>query len=101
ALLPPRILSLANDSSVRVRFQAALTIGEFENPKSQAALLGILQRDYRFRWSRLAVFSSLRAGAAELFRLLLADADFRQTIDESKTASVRELADLIGARAEN
>jgi len=96
--LPPKILALANDTSPRVRFQAALTIGECESSGAQAALLNILQRDYRFRWSRLAVLSSLRAGAAEIFRSLLTEAGFHQTIDENKVALIRELADLIGAR---
>ncbi|MEO6183268.1 MAG: PVC-type heme-binding CxxCH protein [Verrucomicrobiota bacterium] len=97
-LLPPKILALADDISSRVRFQAALTIGEFESPGAQSALLNILRRDYRFRWSRLAVLSSLRVGGSEIFRSLFTEADFRQTIDENKTALIRELADLIGAR---
>jgi len=97
--LPPKILALSNDTSPRVRFQAALTIGDFESPGNQAALLNILRRDSRFRWSRLAALSSLRNGASEIFRSLLANADFHQIIDENKTALIRELTDLIGARA--
>ena len=100
-LLPARILALANDASPRVRLQAALTLGEFENPGAQVALLNILRRDYAFRWSRLAVLSSLRtsAEAAEIFCTVITEPDFHQKIDQSKTDLVRELADLIGARA--
>jgi putative membrane-bound dehydrogenase-like protein len=101
AVLPPKILSLANDPAPRVRFQAALTLGEFENPGTQAALLNVLRRDHRFYWSRLAVFSSLRSGASEIFRSLLADPNFRRTPDGDKIALIRELADLIGARLAN
>ena len=97
--LPSRILALANDPDSRVRFQAALTLGEFEISGSQAALLNILRRDYRFRWSRVAVFSSLRNGVTEVFQLLLGDAAFRATPDDDKLSVIRELADLIGARA--
>ncbi len=99
-VLPPNILSLTDDPSARVRFQAALTLGEFENPGNHAALLKILRRDYQFRWSRLAVFSSLRNGASEMFRSLLADTDFLRTPDENKIALTRELTDLIGGRSE-
>ena len=42
--LQERILSLASDRASRVRFQAALTIGEFELAGKQAALLQILQQ---------------------------------------------------------
>ena len=97
--LPAKILALADDPSPRVRFQAALTIGELEVPEAPAALLKILRRDYGFRWSRLAVLSSLRTGAPELFRSLLTTSDFYQTADENKLALIHELADLIGARA--
>jgi len=97
--LQSKILALADDPSPRVRFQAALTIGEFENPGAPAALLNVLRSDYRWRGSRLAVLSSLRSGASERFRSLLADANFHQTLDEGKTAVIRELADLIGARS--
>ena len=97
--LQERILSLASDRASRVRFQAALTIGEFELAGKQAALLQILSRDYQYRWTRLAVLSSLQNGAEELFKSLIADEHFRQANDTNAAACIRELAGLIGARA--
>jgi putative membrane-bound dehydrogenase-like protein len=97
--LTAKILTLADDPMPRVRFQAALTIGELEAPESTAILGKLLRRDYGFRWSRLAVLSSLRTGAPELFCSLITTSDFHQTVDENKLALIRELADLIGARS--
>ena len=97
--LQTKILALANDAAPRVRFQTALAIGEFENTGAQTALLKILRRDHLFRGSRLAVLSSLRRGASDVFRSLLAGTDFLQTLDEGKISLIRELADLIAARS--
>ena len=74
-------------------------MGEFEHPDSQAALLRILKRDCAFRWSRLAVLSSLRHGEDQLFRALLSDTGFRREPTPEKLDLTEELADLIGARA--
>ncbi len=97
--LRARILVMADDANARVRFQTALTLGEFEHLDSQAALSRILRQDYAFRWSRLAVLSSLRHGEDQLFRALLSDTGFRREPTPEKLDLTEELADLIGARA--
>lgn len=93
-----RILALAKDSSPRVRFQTALTIGQFDRPEANGVLLQILRRDFSYRWTRLAVLSSLRRGEDALLRALLTDAEFRSDRNAAKLALVGELADLTGAR---
>lgn len=93
------ILALADDPAARVRFQAALTIGQFEDPDANRVLLRILRRDFGYRWTRLAVLSSLRNGEEELLRALLEDAGFRTPATSAKIDLIRELADLIGARS--
>ncbi len=97
--LRKRALTLAADPVSRVRFQAALTLGNFEHPQANEALRQILLRDHPYRWTRLAVLSSLRAGEADLLESLLADASFRSQIADSKLELTGELADLIGSRA--
>jgi putative heme-binding domain-containing protein len=97
--LTKRVLALADDPSARVRFQTALTLGEFDSPQTRDALMKIVKRDCRYEWSRLAVLSSLRDGAAEFFVRFIDDAEFRQASDDHKTSLMHELADLIGARA--
>jgi len=97
--LRQQILKLAEDADPRVRFQASFTLGQFEQPPTQDALLKILLRDYPFRWSRLAALSSVRSGAEKLLTALLADDGFLQGLTDAKLALASELADLIGARA--
>jgi len=90
-VLPTRVLALAEDPDPRVRFQAALTLGEFNLPSVPAALRTILLADHASRWTRLAVLSSLRSGADQLLISLLPD----QRLDP---VVLRELSDLAAAR---
>ncbi|MBI2928254.1 MAG: HEAT repeat domain-containing protein [Verrucomicrobia bacterium] len=97
--LQDKIIALAEHENPRVRFQAALSIGQFVHPASAAALRKILLRDYAFRWSRLAVLSSLRPGQEFFFVALLTDSDQWAQLDDAKLKLVEEFAELIGARS--
>lgn len=99
AALQQRVLSLARDASARVRFQAALTIGECDHPEAADALLAILRQDHEHRWTRVAALSSLRANAETLFKSLLDDISFRRTATAGKLDLIKELAGLVAARA--
>ena len=92
------ILALDKDDDARVRFQAALTLGQFEDSSTTNALLNILRRDYSHRWTRLATLSSLKTGETEVF-LSLVEPAFLADGAEAKLDLVRELADLVGARS--
>ncbi|HKS35802.1 MAG TPA: c-type cytochrome, partial [Verrucomicrobiae bacterium] len=96
--LPPRILALARDPAPRVRFQAALTIGQLEHPYVREALRAILMNDHPHRWTRVAVLSSLRSGADDLFVSLLGNEAFSREAVPRKTELFRELADLAASR---
>jgi putative membrane-bound dehydrogenase-like protein len=87
------IVAMADDPSLRVRFQVALTLGELDHPDRTAALVGILRRDAGHRYSRLAVASALGDGAVDALRAVLGDP---ATMPEAATVA-RELADLAGA----
>ncbi len=97
--LQDKILALAEDENPRVRFQAALSIGQFEHSASSAALRKILVHDYAFRWSRLAVLSSLRPGQELFFVALLTEPDQWAQLDDDKLKLLEEFAELIGARS--
>jgi putative heme-binding domain-containing protein len=97
--LQRRVLILAKDADARVRFQASLTLGQFEHPDASAALLGILRRDHAQRWARVAALSSVRSGEEAMLRSLLEDAAFQRENNASKLELAGELADLIGARS--
>jgi putative membrane-bound dehydrogenase-like protein len=97
--LSNKIPLLADDSSARVRFQVACTVGQLDDSQVAVTLRRILLRDFGYRWTRLAALSSVRTNAGDLFKSLFANPAFRATVSEPKTDLVRELADLIGARA--
>ena len=96
--LQERVVSLANDPSSRVRFQAALSIGECDHPGTAAALLAILRQDCEQRWTVLAVLSSIRAGAENPLRSLVEDVGFRRVPTPGKIELIKELAGLVAAR---
>jgi putative membrane-bound dehydrogenase-like protein len=96
--LQQRVLALANDIDPRVRFQAALTLGQLDAPGTLPALQRILSLDHNSRWTRLAVLSSLRRDESRLLENILADLAFRAP-DPSRAQTIREVSELCGARA--
>ncbi len=99
AQLQSAVLARANDPDARVRFQAALTIGQFQHEHSLAALQGILLRDAEHKWSRAAVLSSLSDGESALLLALLKESANTPQPSGPMLESVREVAALCGARA--
>jgi putative membrane-bound dehydrogenase-like protein len=72
-----RLLALADDAELRVRYQTAFSLGEMPNsPERNAALVKIEKRDLADGYVRSAVLSSLAEGAGEVVRLLAADPTF-------------------------
>ena len=74
-----KLIALASDSEIRVRYQLAFTLGELKVPARTAALAGILRGDPANPWIRLAVFSSLAEGAGDMFSTLAADKKWRSS----------------------
>jgi putative membrane-bound dehydrogenase-like protein len=77
--LRAKLITLAADPDLRVRYQLAFSLGEIQDAERGAALATILKRDSADRWVRLAVFSSLKTGAGDLFVALAADKDWCAT----------------------
>ncbi len=95
ASLLKRVLELADDADARVRFQAALSLGEVDDPRAAAALTSILRRDMRDPWTRAAVLSARPSLAGPLLVELMTDETFRR--DESMGPLARDLAMIVGA----
>lgn len=91
----------ASDRDARVRFQAALTLGEFQIDQPQDALREILLRDVRHRWSRVAVLSSVGGDAEFLLASLMSRAARPEFGADGMLDALREVADLVGARGGN
>ena len=91
--LAEAVRSLADDSEARVRFQAALTLGEVPDDAATQALVRIAKRDARDPWLRLAVLSSAAGRADRLMESLA-----KVKPDESGFALLAQLAAVVGAR---
>jgi putative membrane-bound dehydrogenase-like protein len=95
------ILERAEDSSARVRFQAAGTLGFIESAATtndSLALEKIFLTDLPHRWSRLAVLSSLGSNEREFAQKVLRSPQFPKRPLDAQRDAVREMADLGGAR---
>ncbi len=81
-----RVVALADDPDPRVRFQAALSLGEWDNEAILAPLAKIANANPQDRWTRLAVASAVPRRAGQLLEKI------------QDAAMVRELATLVGSR---
>lgn len=91
-----QLLALAADPAARVRFQAALTLGEIKDDRTGAALASILRRDAADSWTRTAVLSSAAESCDSLLAALLSGADF--AVSDAGREVTRQLAFVVGAR---
>ncbi|MAX36176.1 MAG: dehydrogenase [Gimesia sp.] len=91
-----KILALAADSDPRVRFQAAFTLGEMNNPQAADALYQIARRDLDDVWIRTAVLSSLSETTAPFLKNMLADEEFAGSPAAKPLLS--QLSNVIGTR---
>jgi putative membrane-bound dehydrogenase-like protein len=99
-LLPDALWSqlrpLTADPSPRVRYQLALTLGEFRQPGSAGVLAELLWQTSENSWMEAAAFSSLANGAGEVFRFLLPQARGNAEAQELQL----RVATMIGVRAQ-
>ena len=93
-----QILRLAEDPAARVRFQAALTLGECDDPRVPEALTTIALRDAADPWARTAVLTSASPCSDVLLGRLLSDQRFANS--DAGRQMLRQLAAVIGGRNE-
>jgi len=93
------VVAAAEDTDPRVRFQAALTMGQLDSASAYPGLRRILLSDYTHRWSRVAVLSSLKDQERSCLHELLQTRTFLNSSNlGARLDTVRELSDLCGAR---
>lgn len=90
-----RVLALADDADVRVRFQTAFTLGEVRDPRAVHRLADIARRDSADPWMRAAALSSASDSASALLGDLAGDRVYRR--GENASAMLLELARMVGA----
>ncbi len=90
------ILRLADDSAQRVRFQVALSLGQFSDRRCEDALESIARRDARDPWTVNAVLSSSGTLAPKMLARLLQDSEFFTAPDHLPL--LRQLGIVAGVR---
>ena len=98
ASLADAVVSLADDPDVRVRFQAAIALGDLKDPRVPSVLARIAARDVDDEWVRLAVLSGLRAIAQPFLSALLeAHPDWLAGASPSQGRLLESTAAILGA----
>jgi putative heme-binding domain-containing protein len=72
-----RLEQMSDDPDLRVRYQLAFSLGAVRGEMPSRVLAKLARRDGGDAWVRLAVLSSVNGRAGAVFRLLLADQEFR------------------------
>jgi putative heme-binding domain-containing protein len=72
--LAEALFQLVDDPQLTVRYQLALTLGEWNDPGAASVLSTLLVRDLNDEWMRTAVLSSASGKSAELLTALLSTA---------------------------
>jgi putative membrane-bound dehydrogenase-like protein len=93
--LRARVLALAGDPEIRVRYHVAFAAGGMADDAAVAATLAILQRDSSDRWVRAAALSGSPEQCAKLAQRFLAAGD-RASGDEGREV-LRQLMFVAGA----
>jgi putative membrane-bound dehydrogenase-like protein len=93
------VVGLADDPDARLRYQVALSLGEWDSDATLAPLARIALSGADDRWTRLAVVSAVpkRAGAL-VATLLPPGAPFAPQVTPGRLALMQELAAVVGAR---
>lgn len=99
ALVRPRVIELAGDADARLRFQVALSLGEWDDDHILPPLAKIAVANVDDPWSRMAVASSVpkRAGAL-LVTLFQPESGLTKQVSADRLQLVQELAGLVGGR---
>jgi putative heme-binding domain-containing protein len=95
--LRKRVVAIAADPAIRVRFQVAFTLGEIAetDPTAVRALAALVRRDVGDSWVRTAVLSSSSRVAGPLFESIVADVEGLSNV--GGLALLHDLAGLVGA----
>jgi len=99
ATVRQRLVQMAKDSDIEVRYQAAFSLGSVGTRAAVAALSRLAMENQADSWLEMAILSSLSRGADQAFQTLAADATYRSTPAGRKILVT--LAEQIGANGRN
>lgn len=95
--LLPQIITMTNDPSNRVAFQAVLSLGEFKGSEIVPALTKVIAKYGQDQWFRTAVLSSDAGSSPEILKGLIQNS-FLQKEEPWKLSFIDDLSYIVGAR---
>lgn len=78
AAVQDQLIRMASDDELTVRYQVAFSLGDIRGPRQAQAIAGLAARDGADRWMRLALLSSTRDNAGDVFLRLATSSKHRQ-----------------------
>lgn len=94
----PQLTDMVKDSSTRVVFQAALSLGAFSGKQVLSALANVLERFGQNSWFRTAVLSSEAGSSIELLKTLMQGGTFFKDPAPWKLTFLKDFSYTVGAR---
>lgn len=89
---------MINDSSIRVAFQAALSLGEFKDKTVVPAMAKVVEQQGQSAWFRIAVLSSEAGSSIELLKQLVEKGSFFEVVATWKLTFLENFSNVIGGR---
>ena len=96
--LLPEILSLIDDASPQVAYQAVLSLGQFSDPKVPGVLAHLAEKNAEAPLYRLAVLSSEPGASPTLFKTLIDGGTFFKKASPGRLKLMEEYAFIAGSR---
>jgi putative membrane-bound dehydrogenase-like protein len=101
AAISKRLCQLADDPSERVRFQLALSLGEWNSESRLDALTKLALRDFDGRWMSLAMLTSVGTNAGPFLRKLAqSDPRWLSAPSPEQALTVERLGKMIGEQGD-
>jgi putative membrane-bound dehydrogenase-like protein len=94
----PTLLKMLNDSSQRVKLQAALSLGQFKSQEIIPAFSKLIQSHGQNEWLRIAVLSSELGSSPDLLESMVDQNAFSQNPETWKLRFLQDLSYTIAAR---
>ena len=94
----PQLEEMINDSSIRVAFQAALSLGDFKDKTVVPALAKVVAQRGQSAWFRTAVLSSEAGSSIDLLNELDKKGSFFDAAAPWKTGFLEDFSNVIGRR---
>lgn len=94
----PQLLESAADTSVRVAFQASLSLGEFSGPEVTAALVDLTEKWGHNSWFQMSILSSASGSSLELMQELVDNTAFFEEAGKGNLSFFEDFGHVVGSR---